>query len=66
MKPFYRSKTFWFGTLFVLNSVAQALGYGDFVPSGELSEITSLGVGVLIWGLRYITNQPITIRGEKS
>jgi len=58
-KKFWKSKTFWFGALFVANGFAQVFGFGDFVPSGELSEITSLGAGVLIWILRATTTQPI-------
>lgn len=55
MKPIYKSKTMWFGGLFVANALAQTFGFGDFVPSGELSVTTSFAIGVVIWILRYIT-----------
>lgn len=59
MKKFYKSKTMWFGALFVLNSLAQVFGFGDFVPGGELNEVSSLGIGLVVWALRYVTIQPI-------
>lgn len=59
MKPFIYSKTVWFGILFVINAFAVAFGYGDFVPGAELSEATSLGIGLIILLLRKVTNQGI-------
>ena len=54
-----KSKTMWFGALFFLNALAQAAGYGDFMPSGELSEGTSVATGIIIWLLREWTNKPL-------
>lgn len=58
-KKFWTSKTLWFGALFVVNGFAQVFGYGDFLPSGELSELTSLGIGLMIWTLRLVTDKKI-------
>ena len=60
-KQIWRSKTFWFGALFVFNGLAQSFGYGDFVPSGELSQTTSYGVGIVTWILRLVTNKQVIL-----
>ena len=54
----------WFGAIFVANAIAMAMGYADFIPSGELSEVTSLGVGLLMWGIRFYTTKPVALLGE--
>lgn len=59
MKPIWKSKTMYFGALFVVNALAQTFGFGDFVPGGELSVTTSSAIGVVTWILRYITVQPV-------
>ena len=60
-KKFWYSKTWWFGALFVLNGLAQSFGYGDFVPSGELSQTSSYGTGVLVWVLRWFTSKEVRL-----
>lgn len=45
--------------LFIANAAGQAFGYGDFVPGAELSEATSLGIGLVILLLRKYTKVPI-------
>lgn len=60
-KRVWKSKSFWFGALFILNGLAQSFGYGDFVPSGDLSATTSYGVGLVTWVLRWVTNSKVKI-----
>lgn len=60
-KPFYTSKSFWFGALFVVNSLAVAFGFGDFTPGADLSAVTSAGIGLIVWVLRYYTDKEVTI-----
>lgn len=57
----FKSKTMWFGALFVLNGLAQSFGYGDFVPSGELNTYSSYGIGLIVWVLRWVTTKPVSL-----
>ena len=57
-KP-WKSKTFGFGLLYIVISVAGLLGFGEFQPSPELVEIGGVVTGVIVILLRLITKQPI-------
>jgi hypothetical protein len=59
MKPTFHSKTIWFGVLFIVNSFAVAFGFGGFVPGADLSEATSLGIGLIVVLLRFVTDKKI-------
>ena len=52
-----KSKTIWFGGLFILNAVAQSFGFGDWMPGGEIESEINLIIGGIIWGLREVTNK---------
>ena len=60
-KEFYKSKTFWFGALWVVLGVAGLFGYADFEPSSDLEQIMEIVNGVLVILLRFLTNKGIKI-----
>ena len=59
-KVLLKSKTFWFGTLIVINSVAVLFGFNEFQASENLQKFVELGVGLIVILLRLKTSQPIT------
>ncbi len=61
-KPFYLSKTFLFGALSVVVGVAGLFGYADFIPGDDAVQILEVVNGIIIIVLRFLTNQPISVR----
>ena len=59
LKQRAKSKTMWFGALFILNGIAQSFGFGDYMPGGEITTTMNFITGVLVWGLREMTTKPI-------
>ena len=62
IKNALKSKFFWFGVLFVVNSIAGLFGFGEWKPSPELLKTTSGLIGVIILILRFKTKEPIQLR----
>ena len=58
-KDFWKSKTFYFGLLWVLIGVAGLFGYGDFVPGSDVIEWAEIINGLLVIVLRVITKVPL-------
>ena len=58
-KPFYKSKTFWFNVLFLVVSIAEAFGYADFVPGGDVQNLAVGLIAVVNILLRFVTREPI-------
>lgn len=59
MKPIYQSKTFWFNLLTILVSVAAVFGFQAYQPDAQMTEITTIIVGIVNIILRLYTSQPI-------
>ncbi len=61
MKSVFRSKTFWFNVVFVLVTVANALGFAEFVPADDAQQIAVVVVAVVNLVLRlWFTDTAIT------
>lgn len=59
MKDFYKSKTFYFGLLWILIGAAGLFGYGDFTPGSDVLEWAEIVNGLIVIGLRLVTKIPI-------
>ena len=59
VKEWYKSKTIWFGALYVLISLAGVFGFVQFSPSADLVEIVGGVTGVLVIVLRLLTKEPV-------
>ena len=55
-KGLLKSKTFWFGALFIITAIANFFGYAEFQPSPGL--VGAIG-GIIIL-LRIVTKKPIS------
>ena len=60
-KSIFRSKTFYFFLLYGVVSVAGLLGFADYTPSGDESEIVGIVVSVAGVVLRFVTNKGVTL-----
>lgn len=58
-KPWWQSKTVWFGLLMVLVSIANLFGYADWQPTQEELAVILGVVGLVQILLRLVTKQPI-------
>lgn len=58
-KDFYRSKTFWFGGLVILVSIAGLFGFQEYQPPADLVEGIGAGLGLAVIILRFWTKEPI-------
>ena len=61
MKKFYESKTFWFAILFGLVHVAGLVGFADYTPSEDVSEIVNVVGAAIFLVLRLVTNKGISL-----
>jgi hypothetical protein len=61
-KEVYKSKTFWFGVLWLVVGVANFFGFADFQPGDNINEVLEVVNGLLIIGLRFKTDKPLFIR----
>lgn len=63
-KPFWQSKTIWFAVIYAIAAWAPplltAVGYADWQPPDALVEWVSLVTPLIIAGLRWFTDRPIT------
>ena len=55
-KNWYKSKTLWFSTLFILVSLASLAGFADFEPDPAL---VGLFEALVFAVLRFKTNRPV-------
>ncbi len=62
MKEFWKSKTFYFGALWVLIGVAGLFGYGDYVPDTDVEQIAEIVNGIIIIVLRFLSTQKVVLR----
>lgn len=62
MKPFYQSKTFWFGALSVLVGAAGLFGFAEFIPGDDTVQIMEVVNGIIIIVLRFLTSEPVSLR----
>ena len=62
MKDFWKSKTFWFGVLWVIVGVAGLFGYADYVPDSDVEQIAEIVNGIIIIVLRFLTSQGVALR----
>ena len=60
-KSFWKSKTLWFGCLWVIVGVAGLFGFGDFVPGSDVIEWAEIINGLLVIVLRVITKVPLKL-----
>jgi len=60
-KKWYQSKTFWFGSLYVVVAIAGLFGFASFQPSPDLVSIVGLGTGLLVIVLRLVSNKGISL-----
>ncbi len=58
-KEFYKSKTFWFGVLYVVVSIAGLFGFQTYQPSATLVDVLGIVTGAIVILLRLVTSQPI-------
>lgn len=58
VKAWYASKTIWFGLLFVVVAIANAIGFGEYEPPTWLNSLIA-GVGIL--ALRIKTDKPLSL-----
>lgn len=56
-KDWYKSKTVWFGLIWIVATVLTSSGV--FVPSKDMTELAAAFAGVLVVVLRMLTSQPI-------
>ena len=61
-KEFFKSKTFWFGALWVVVGIANLFGFADFQPDTITNDITEIVSGLIIIVLRFKTTQPVKIK----
>jgi len=61
-KEFYKSKTVYFGALFIIIAIANFFGFAEFQPSAEVSRISEVLIGVIIIALRFKTDKPVKIK----
>ena len=60
-KEFWRSKTFWFGVLWIaLGAGNVVLGAFDYVPDSNIEGIAEIVNGALIVILRFVTKVPVS------
>jgi len=59
MKEWYKSKTVWFGVLWVVIAIANLFGFQSFQPDDGVLKIGELvgGIGIIV--LRFVTKEPI-------
>ena len=62
MKWFPKSKTFWFGVLYIAIGIAGMFGYSNYQPTPEVQQWLAVATGVIILVLRYLTDRPISIK----
>jgi hypothetical protein len=63
-KRWFESKTFWFGVVMVLVTIAGFFGYGDYVPEpgswvAQVIQILIMLQPVVVIVLRMVTRQPL-------
>lgn len=60
-KSLLKSKTFYFGLLWILVAVANWFGYGDYQPDAKLNEILEFVNGIAIIFLRIKTDKAVKL-----
>ena len=63
-KSIFSSKTFWFATLYGVVNLAGLLGYADFTPDSDVSEVVGVLVSAGAILLRFYTNRPVALRAD--
>ncbi len=58
-KPWYTSKTIWFGVIYGLVSIAGVIGFKTYQPDQNTTEIVGVLTSVAIIVLRMLTEQPV-------
>lgn len=63
-KEFYRSKTFWFGLVMIVVTIAGFFGFGEYVPDpgswvAQVLQILIMLQPVAVIILRMVTKEPI-------
>lgn len=61
MKPFYKSKTFWFNILALATIIAGQFGFSEFRPDGWVNDIGVAIVIIVNIILRFKTKEAITL-----
>jgi hypothetical protein len=62
-KEFWKSKTFYFGLLWIGVGVAGLFGYFDFSPGSDVIEWAEIINGLIVIGLRIVTKVPVKFLG---
>jgi hypothetical protein len=65
IKPFYKSRAFWFNTLALIIVVASAFGYTSFTADPKVDQYALVAVTLINLVLRFLTTQPIGATGGK-
>lgn len=58
-KAFWKSRSLWFGLLYILTGVAGVFGWAEFQPSPQVVELGAVVTGIVIILLRLVTKQPL-------
>lgn len=61
VKSLFKSKTFYYGLLWLLLGVANLFGFADFQPDEKLNDIAEILNGILIIIFRIMTNGPVKV-----
>jgi hypothetical protein len=61
VKSIFKSKTFWFGALYVVIGVAGLFGFAQFQPDPKLVDGLAALTGVIVVILRLVTKQPVSL-----
>jgi len=54
-----KSKTLWFGALFLIVAIANLFGFSEFKPDGDLLAILAVIQPLVMIILRFFTKEPI-------
>ncbi len=63
-KSIFKSKTFWFAVLYGVVNLAGLVGFADYTPSSDVAEVVGIIVSAGAIALRYVTDRPVSLRGE--
>jgi len=60
-KSFWKSKTFWFGALYIITGIAGLFGYADYVPDATVDQLALIVTGIVTVLLRFVTKEPVSL-----
>ena len=66
VKPFWKSKTFYFNLLALIVAIATAFGYTSFTPDAKTGEYALVAVTLINLLLRFITSQPVGVTAKRK